>query len=65
MIISNTFDNKINESKIGKERFSTKGKDRGHGLLLVKYIINKNDIFEVKTNIQNNIYTQIISIKKD
>ena len=50
--------------KIGKERFSTKGKTRGHGLLLVKQLIEKNKIFEIKTEIQDNIYTQTIIIKK-
>ena len=64
MIISNTYNNKIDKNKIGKERFSTKGKTRGHGLLLVKHIINKNKIFELKTDIQNGIYTQTIKIKK-
>ena len=64
MIISNTFDGEIDKNKIGKERFSTKGKNRGHGLLLVKHIINENKIFELNTTVQNNVYTQIISIKK-
>lgn len=63
IVISNTFDNKINENKIGKEKYSTKGKDRGHGLLLVKNIIDKNDIFEIKTNIERGLYTQIVLIK--
>ncbi len=64
MIISNTYDNKIDKNKIGKERFSTKGKTRGHGLLLIKHIINKNKIFELETDIQKGIYTQKIIIKK-
>ena len=64
MIISNTYDNKIDNNKIGKEKFSTKGKNRGHGLLLVKHIITENKIFELKTEVQNNIYSQIIIIKK-
>ena len=49
IIISNTFDGEIDKNKIGKERFSTKGKSRGHGLLLVKHIINENKIFELNT----------------
>ena len=63
LIVSNTFNNEIEESKIGKERFSTKGKNRGHGLLLVKQLVNKNDIFEVKREIQENLYIQVITIK--
>ena len=64
MIISNTYNNKIDKNKTGKERFSTKGKTRGHGLLLIKHIINKNKIFELETDIQKGIYTQKIIIKK-
>lgn len=64
IIISNTYNNEVNKTIVGKERFSTKGKNRGHGLLLVKHIINKNKIFELKTDIQKEIYTQKIVIKK-
>ena len=64
MIVSNTYNNQIDPNKIGKEKFSTKGKNRGHGLLLVKQLINKNDIFELKTSIQENVYIQTIIIKK-
>ena len=64
LIISNTFNNKIEELKIGKEKFSTKGKNRGHGLLLVKQLVEKNNIFEIKTNIQEELYIQIITVKK-
>ena len=63
MIISNSYTNEVDSNKIGIKRFSTKGKNRGHGLLLVKHIINDNRIFNLKTNIQDDIYTQIISIK--
>ena len=38
-IISNTFDNEIDTKKLGKQVFSTKGKNRGHGLMLVNYIL--------------------------
>ncbi len=41
IIITNTFNNEINLDKIGKESFSTKGKQRGHGLLLVKKILSE------------------------
>lgn len=65
MILSNTFDNSINKGKIGKEKFTTKGKDRGHGLLLVNHIVSKNKIFEISTKISNGIYVQTLKIKKD
>ena len=64
MIITNTYNNKLDKNKIGRENYSTKGKTRGHGLLLVKQLINKNDIFELKTSIQENVYIQTIIIKK-
>jgi len=63
IIISNTFDSEINVNKIGIEKFTTKGKNRGHGLLLVKYIIRNNNIFDSNTQIINNLYIQKIRIK--
>ena len=48
---------------MGKESFTTKGKGRGHGLMLVNYILESNKIFNVKTEINNNIYVQNLSIK--
>jgi len=61
-IISNTFDNIVDINKIGKQVFSTKGKNRGHGLILVNYILESNSIFKVNTEIKNNIYIQSLSI---
>ena len=63
IIISNTYSNEIDKQKIGKEVFSTKGKDRGHGILLVKQLTKNSNIFEVKTDIQKKIYVQTIIIK--
>ena len=63
IIITNTFNNEINLDKIGKESFSTKGKHRGHGLLLVKKILSENDMFEAKNEIRGNIYIQSLKIK--
>ena len=64
IIISNTYKNKIDKNKIGEESFSTKGKNRGHGLLLVNQLVGKNKKFETKTDIQETIYIQTIIIKK-
>ena len=63
MIISNTYNNEIEEEKIGKENFTTKGKNRGHGLLLVNQFVIKNNIFDTKREIKNNIYSQTIIVK--
>ena len=64
IIISNTLENKINIDKIGKEKFTTKGKHRGHGLLLVKHILHNNSIFESHTEINNELYVQKLKIKE-
>lgn len=63
IIISNTFNNNVESEKIGNIRFSTKGKNRGHGLLLVKSILNNSSIFESKNEIKGNIFTQKLTIK--
>lgn len=65
IIISNTYENEINKDKIGNEQFSTKGKNRGHGLLLVKRILNENKMFTSKNEINNNLFIQKISIKNN
>ncbi len=62
IIITNTFNNEINLDKIGKESFSTKGKNRGHGLLLVKKILSENNMFEAKNEIRNNVYIQTLKV---
>lgn len=64
MVISNTFNNEINTDKIGKERFSTKGKKRGHGLLLVNHIMKNNNQFKIEKEIIDGIYSQTIIVRK-
>ena len=64
MIISNSYNNEIDKTKIGQERFSTKGNNRGHGLLLVKNLVKNNDIFEINTEVNDKLYIQYIKIKK-
>ena len=63
IILSNTYVNKIDKNKIGIERFTTKGKNRGHGLLLVNHILHNNSIFESSNEIANNVYVQKLTIK--
>lgn len=65
IIITNTFNNEVNLDKLGKESFSTKGKNRGHGLLLVSKILEENKIFEAKKEIRGNIYIQTLKIKNN
>ena len=63
IIISNTFNNDINLDKIGNEKYTTKGKNRGHGLLFANKIVRENDMFETKNDVKNNIYIQTLKIK--
>lgn len=65
IIISNTFENKIDIKKLGIERFTTKGKNRGHGLLLVNHILKANKIFDGIQEINKNIFIQKIIIKSN
>ena len=63
IIISNTFNNEIKTDKLGIERFTTKGKKHGYGLLLVKHILGNNTKFVTEQNIVDNVFTQKIKIK--
>lgn len=65
IIITNTFSNEVDLSKMGKERYTTKGKNHGHGLLLVSNIIRDNNRFVAKTKIDNNLYIQELTIKNN
>ncbi len=65
IIITNTFSNEVDLSKLGKERYTTKGKNHGHGLLLVSNIIRDNNRFVAKTKIDNNLYIQELTIKNN
>ena len=62
IIISNTYDNAIEKDKVGNERYSTKGKNRGHGLL--KRILNENNRIISETKITNSLYIQTIKINE-
>ena len=62
IIISNSYSNE-DINKISNNKLSSKGKNRGHGLLLVKSIINSNKIFNLETNVTDKLYIQKIVIK--
>lgn len=64
MLISNSYNNKVEVKKIGFISYSTKGKNRGHGLLLVNNIIKNSKIFENEKIITNDIFTQKLIVKK-
>ena len=64
ILISNSYNTKLDIKKIGFISYSTKGKNRGHGLLLVNSIIKSNKIFENEKVITNDIFTQKLIVKK-
>lgn len=64
MIFTNTYNYPIEKDKVGKEKYSTKGKNRGHGLLLVGRILKENDIFISETKITEKLYIQTLKIKE-
>ncbi len=59
IIISNSYNNIINKKGIYK---STKGLNRGHGLMLVDKIVDSHNIFAKETIITNELYIQKILI---
>ena len=64
ILISNSYNNKLDVKKIGFITYSTKDKNRGHGLLLVNNIIKNNKTFENEKIITNDVFTQKLIVKK-
>lgn len=60
---SNTYDNSVDISKIDKDGYSTKGKNRGHGLPLINDIISKNNRLEQIREINGIYYVQKLIVK--
>ena len=61
--ISNNYYGKINLNKINQIGYTTKGTGHGYGLPLVNQIIEKNKKLSNNTNINSNVFTQILKIK--
>lgn len=64
LLISNSYNNKLDIKKIGFISYSTKGKNRGHGLLLVNNIIKNSKIFENEKVITDELFIQKLTVKK-
>ncbi len=62
IVISNSTVDNLNVSKIGKNGFSTKGKNRGKGLYLVSKILRGNSRYSVTSKLINGYYVQRIVI---
>ena len=61
-VISNSYSSQLN-SNLSKVNKSTKGSNRGHGLLLARTIVHSNKNLSLETNVNDNLYTQTICIK--
>lgn len=62
--ISNTYKDTINFERIDKPKFTSKGKGHGYGLSLVKDIIEKNESFEQRREINGIYYVQSLILKQ-
>ena len=63
IIISNSYLGKVDTKNVNEKGYSTKGKNHGYGLPLVKNILEHSDIFSGETITCNDIYTQKLNIK--
>lgn len=61
-VISNSYSSQLNSS-LNTVNKSTKGANRGHGLLLARAIVLSNNKISLETTVNDNLYTQTICIK--
>lgn len=61
--VSNNYKGQIDINRISEEGYTTKGKNHGYGLSLVKEIVNNNKLFENKIEISKDTFGQILVIK--
>lgn len=64
-LISNTYKEKIDLSKIGTKGYTTKGGSHGKGLYLAKKLLNKKNSISTRTVINGNQFIQKIIIEKE
>ena len=63
--IVNSYKGKININSLNDRKYSTKGKNRGYGLYIMKKILKDNDCIKVEQSIKNHyFYTKIIVKEK-
>lgn len=63
IVISNTYSGAIDTESVGKVRYSTKGNNRGHGLMLVNKILNASSRFTAERQVTDKLYIQKLIIK--
>lgn len=61
--ISNTYKGRIDATRIDEAGYSTKGKNRGFGLEIVKNIVEENNYLRNERQIMGNIFNQKLIIK--
>ena len=62
--ISNTFAGDVNLDNIYDSGYSSKGKNRGYGLSVVKTIVDENNIFKNETEITKGYFVQRLIVNK-
>ncbi len=62
IILGNTYKGKIDLEKLDEYGYTTKGRNHGVGLYIVKKILDNSNIFSVKRNIIDNYYVQELRI---
>lgn len=62
--ISNSFDGEVDLNTIYNSGHSSKGRNRGYGLSVVKTIVDENSIFKNETQIINNYFVQRLIVNK-
>lgn len=63
--VSNNYEQNIDVDKIYDFGYTTKGKEHGYGLSMVKNIIDNNSLFENQIKISKDVFTQILKIKNN
>ena len=62
--LCNSFDGDIDMSKVWRKGYSSKGKNRGQGLSIVKKLIEQHPNILLNTEIKNNLFVQDITIEE-
>lgn len=61
--VANNCRSKIDINRINDSGYTTKGKNHGYGLSLVKSVVDNNKLLDLKTEISKNIFKQVLIIK--
>ena len=61
--VSNHYKGIINIERIYDEGYSTKGKNHGYGLSLVRNIVSTNSLLQNQIELSKNVFSQILTIK--